>query len=146
VRALSYVDASVLVSLFVRDTNARRAVDVLGGERERHVASTFGTAEFAAVVSRRLWTGELQPPAAADTLRVFDAWAADAIRIVDVAPLDHRLAATFVRRFGARLGAPDAPHLAVCHRLEPPLLTFDRRQAAAAAAVGIGCDSAGECP
>jgi predicted nucleic acid-binding protein len=49
-----------------------------------------------------------------------------------------------VRRFALGLRTPDALHLAICRRLDLPLLTFDRRQAAAAAALGIACDPAGE--
>ncbi len=51
---------------------------------------------------------------------------------------DMRVASTFVRRFELGLRAPDALHVAVCHRLGLPLFTFDERQAAAAERLGVG--------
>jgi hypothetical protein len=59
---------------------------------------------------------------------------------VDIQASDARLAYIYVRRFDLRLRAPDALHLAIARRLDVPLVTLDRRLAAAARELGIAVE------
>jgi predicted nucleic acid-binding protein len=132
-----YLDTSAFVSLFVTDAHSRQARAFMRGAEPAVAVSTFGLIEFAAAVSTRERAGRLAFGQAADTLLHADAWVAAQATTVDVAPADHRVAATYVRRFDLGLRAPDALHLATCARLGLALLTFDQRQAAAATTLGL---------
>ena len=137
------LDASVLVSMFVADTNAPRVRAFLARGPQALAVSTFGIAEFASAISRYVRIGSATRESGDRLLAAFDAWADGIPQIVEVEPVDHRAAGRFVRRFDLALRAPDALHIAICHRLGLPLLTFDARQAAAARALGVACDPAG---
>ena len=95
-------------------------------------------------MGRDVRSDRLTATAGREALDLFDIWTTSVAELVEVLPGDHRTAAGLVRRFDLGLRAPDALHLAVCLRLGLPILTFDRRQAAAAAALGVACDPAGE--
>ncbi|HEX5326911.1 MAG TPA: type II toxin-antitoxin system VapC family toxin [Acetobacteraceae bacterium] len=99
--------------------------------------SDFASAEFASVVTRRVRMAELAVEQADRLLNVYDGWVAANTEQLGVEPTDIRVATTFVRRFDLGLRAPDALHIAICQRLQVPLLTFDTRQAAAASHLGI---------
>ncbi|MDO9709095.1 type II toxin-antitoxin system VapC family toxin [Paracraurococcus lichenis] len=140
---MTYLDASALVSLFMPDAHTpairshlRRACPAIG-------IGDFTAAEFAAVTARRVRMRDLTPDQGSRMLAVFDAWVAANAAPLAVDPADIRVAAAFVRRFEFGLRAPDALHLAVCQRLGLPLLTFDARQALAAARLGLALDPAG---
>jgi len=132
-----YLDTSAFVSLFVTDAHSRQARALMRGAEPAVAVSTFGLVEFAAAVSTLDRAGRLAFGQAAATLQQADAWVAAQATTVDVAPADHRVAATYVRRFDLGLRAPDALHLATCARLGLALLTFDQRQAAAATTLGL---------
>ena len=140
------LDASALASLFVRDVHSAAIRAFLRTERPEVGVSTFAAAEFASAVGLRVRAAKLRPNQGHRTLALFDAWAASQARLLDVEPEDHRVAASFVRRFDLGLRAPDALHIAACRRLGLTLLTVDRRQAAAAAALGVACSPAGVGP
>lgn len=131
---MSYVDTSVLASLFLTDVNSAPARAAMQAMTVPPTVSTFAAAEFAAVVGRKLRTGSLAPDRATGILGKFDGWCVAQAEMVDVEPADHRLAASFVRRFDLGLRAPDALHIAVCQRLRLPLLTFDAPSLRGAAA------------
>ncbi len=105
--------------------------------------SAVGAAELAAIVSRQVGTGTFIAARAEAALALFDRWSASRTATVEIAPEDHAVAARFVRQLDTKLAARDALHLAIAHRLGLALLTFENRQAAAAAALGIACDPAG---
>ncbi len=132
-----YLDTSAFVSLFVTDVHSRQARGLMRERRPDVAVSTFGLVEFAAAVSARDRGGRLAFGQATATLQLADAWVAAQATTVDVAPADHHVAATYVRRFDLGLRAPDALHLATCARLGVALLTFDQRQAAAATTLGL---------
>ena len=138
-----YLDTSAFVSLFVTDAHSRRIRDLMRRQQPAVLVSTFGLVEFAAAVSARDRAGRLAFGQAAAILHHADAWVAAQATTVDVEPADNRVAAVHVRRFELGLRAPDALHLATCVRLGLPLLTFDQRQAAAAAALGLALVPAG---
>lgn len=138
---MTYIESSALVSLFVPDRHTAAIRQWITGHQPRLAMSTFGAAEFASALSIGLRTGRLLPHQADRVLRVFDIWAASEALTLDLDAADHRIAATFVRRFDLGLRAPDALHVAICRRLALPMVTFDRRQEAAAQALGISCEA-----
>lgn len=109
----------------------------LRSERPTVGVSDFASAEFCSAVARRVRMAELTAAQGGHLLNVYDGWIAANAEPLGVEPADVRVASTFVRRFELGLRAPDALHVAVCHRLELPLFTFDERQAAAAERLGV---------
>lgn len=138
-----YLDASALVSLFMADVHSPAVRNYLRAERPVVGVSSFAVVEFASAVARRVRMGELIPAQANHLLNVFDGWTAANAEPLDLEPADVRVATTFVRRFELGLRAPDALHIAICQRLELPLLTFDGHQATAAQELGILLDPLG---
>jgi hypothetical protein len=138
-----YLDASALVSLFVADRHTAAIRQFLRTERPAVGVSDFASAEFASAVARRVRMARITAAQGGRLLNVHDGWVAANAEPVEVEPADMRVASTFVRRFELGLRAPDALHVAICHRLGLPLLTFDERQAAAAERLGVGRSSAG---
>jgi uncharacterized protein len=137
------LDASALASIFVDDEHSPAVRRWLGARPPGIMVSTFAAAEFAAVVGRHVRMRHLGVGDGAGMLLLFDMWLSRDAETLEVEPEDHRVAASFVRRFDLGLRAPDALHIAACRRLGLSLLTFDRRQAVAAAALGVACDPAG---
>lgn len=135
-----YLDASVLLPTLIEEA-ASAAVDayMLAGTRELLV-SDFAAAEVAAGLSRLVRMRLLAASDAAARLADFDVWRAAMSSPADIHAPDVRLAAAYVRRFDLGLRAPDALHLAVVRRIEVPLLTLDRRLAAAARELGIAVE------
>jgi predicted nucleic acid-binding protein len=75
-----YLDASVLLPLFVEEPTAARANDLLRGNAL--VISDFAAAEFSSAVARRARLGEIDVSGAAATFAALDAdIAADAARL-----------------------------------------------------------------
>lgn len=136
----AYLDASVLLPTLIEEA-ASAAVDayMLAGARELLV-SDFAAAEVASGLSRLVRMGLLEVADASARLADFDVWRAAMSSPADIDALDVRLAATYVRRFDLALRAPDALHLAVARRLDVPLVTLDRRLAAAARELGAAVE------
>lgn len=136
----AYLDASVLLPTLIEEA-ASAAVDayMLAGARE-FLVSDFAAAEVASGLSRLVRMGLLEVADASARLADFDVWRAAMSSPADIHALDVRLAATYVRRFDLALRAPDALHLAVARRLDVPLVTLDRRLAAAARELGVAVE------
>lgn len=132
-----YLDASALVSLVFTDTRLATFIELVFRQRSQLLMSDFGRAEFASAVSIRIREGMLPAAEATELLDWFDDWQPTAIRLVRIRSADLREATGFVQQFELKLRAPDALHIAVARRLGASLVTFDRRQAAAALALGL---------
>ena len=132
-----YLDASALVSLFMPDRHTATVRGFLRAERPTVGVGDFASAGFASAIARRVRMAGLTAAQGSHLLNVHDGWVAANAEPIEVEPADVRVASTFVRRFELGLRAPDALHIAICHRLELPLLTFDERQAAAAERLGV---------
>lgn len=132
-----HLDASALVSLFMADRHTAAIRHLFHAERPTVGISDFACAEFASAVARRVRMARITVAQGGRLLSVHDGWVAANAEPIEVEPADIRVASTSVRRFETGLRAPDALHIAICHRLELPLLTFDERQAAAAQQLGV---------
>ncbi len=131
-----YLDANILVSLFVGDDLTGRAERCVAG-MDRVFVSSWTLAEFSSAAGILLRSGRIDARRAErardgldSLLRTLDPPAS--VENGDIVAADRLL-----RRPDLRLRTPDALHLAVVQRLRLPLLTFDKVMADAAIALGL---------
>jgi uncharacterized protein len=129
-------DASVLVPLFVTETSSEAVMAMIEDAGQPFV-SDFAIGEVYSAISLRLRRREIQRSEADEILYDLDLWAEREARRVATETEDIGRAARLVRRFDLGLRMPDALHLAIAQRLDTPIATQDRRQAAAATALGL---------
>jgi predicted nucleic acid-binding protein len=132
-----YLDASVLVTLFVIDPLSARAEACLLAQPEIVVVSDFGVAEFSSVVGRRARTHDLTREDGPLAFSNLDTWVARSAYRQEITTADVDAANRILRRLDVNLRTPDAIHIAIAQRLEATLVTFDRSMAAGARALGI---------
>jgi hypothetical protein len=131
-----YVDASVLVSLFIEDGLTQKARNLVAGSGRLLIISDFMRAELASVVARYVRTGAVSPGEATALFADFDAWSS-AFETAETTSSDVRLSEAWLRRLNLNLRAPDAVHIAIAARLGASLATFDVRMAEAAQSLGV---------
>jgi uncharacterized protein len=133
----AYLDASVIVPLFVDEPSSRDVMDWLATQDGPILVSEFAAAEVSSNLSRSVRMGRLVEDAARAALADFDTWRFANTEPVDLTEGDLRSATLLVRRFETKLRAADAVHLAVSRRLEAMLVTRDHGLLAAAHMVGV---------
>lgn len=131
----AYLDASLVVSLFLIDANSVRARALLGAE-PAPVLSDWCAVEVSGVIARQMRIGALSSQDTQTAYRNFDRWRVTVAR-EDTMAADVDATMRLVRRADLNLRGPDALHLVIASRLGAKLLTFDARLAAAAKAVGV---------
>lgn len=132
-----YLDASVIVDFVTPGAFSERAEAFLGANPDGLMISDFAAAEFAAVIARRVRTGEVQVDEARITLADFDGWSGRATVRIETGSTDIRQATAYIRRLDLPLRVPDAIHMAITHHWGASLVTFDRAMAAAARILGV---------
>lgn len=132
-----YLDASVLVSLFVTDAHNARGDVVLKKMKPTPVVSDFAAAEYSSAIAHRVRTGDLTIEEADEAFANFDARVARTAQWVETEPTDVTGCAGFLRRIDLKLRTPDALNIAIAQRIGAQLLTFDKRMASAATALGV---------
>lgn len=128
----SYLDASVVVPLFIKDTFSARALTLLSTLNEAPLVSDWAALEVSNVVTRQARVGALSPEQAQAVLLNVDIWCGRSVSAVEISPLDVSIATSLVRRQDLTLRAADAVHIAIAQRLGATLCTFDLRMAEAA--------------
>jgi len=124
-----YLDTSFIGGLFIEaDVFAARARAFFAATDETLVVSDFAAAEFASVVARVTRMNKIKD---------IDAWRARFVDEEAVVSLDIRAATAIIRSLDLNIHAPDAINLAIARRLGASLVTFDRRMADNAHALGI---------
>lgn len=131
-----YVDANVLVALFVPDPLSSRASALLAGLSDTIVISDLAELEVASAIARMTRAKEMSPAAANRALANFDAWIATQSRL-DIHPADVASAGRYVRRFEINLHGADALHVAMAARARATLLTLDAKMRANARKAGV---------
>jgi uncharacterized protein len=132
-----YLDASVLVALFVIDPMSARAADCLSVHPLIVVVSDFSAAEFSSAVARRVRTGDLTREDGQLAFLNFDTWIARSARRHEITTADIGAADRILQRLDINLRTPDAVHIAIAQRVGATLVTFDNGMAAAARALGM---------
>ena len=131
-----YLDASMVLPLLIHEATSDHVDRFLLSASSELIVGDFAAAEVASAISRLVRTGVLSTSLGEARLANFDEWRASATSNIDVQASDARLAAVIVRRFELMLRAPDALHVATCHRAGLTLVTLDRRLAQAAEQFG----------
>jgi hypothetical protein len=133
-----YLDTSAIVDFVLPGVFSQRVDAFLAANSDGLTISDFAAAEFAAVIARRVRTGEIQTDdEARAALADFDAWSGRATLRIEAAPVDIGQADAYIRRLDLSLRAPDAIHLAIVRRLGASLVTFDRAMTTAARTLGL---------
>ncbi|HJS87018.1 MAG TPA: type II toxin-antitoxin system VapC family toxin [Acetobacteraceae bacterium] len=132
----AYLDASVLVALFIKDALTAQADAFLRAKAPLLVVSDFAAAECVSAIGRRVRIGKLTVDEARTAFVSLDVWATRATQYVEVVPGDVRAADGYLRRLDLTLRTPDALNIAIAQRIGATLATFDKRMAASARALG----------
>ena len=131
-----YLDASVIVSLFMSDSFATRAKSYLTTTLPVLVVSDFASMEFVSVIGRGVRTKQLTSQEGRTVISNFDAWSAKSALRVEMNSTDVKSADTALRRLNLTLRAPDALNIAIAQRAGAELATFDEKMAASARKLG----------
>jgi uncharacterized protein len=132
-----YLDASVLVPLYIAEPRSQTVTDALDGAGGDFVVSTLAAGEFASSVSRRVRMAQVPIETANAWLNLFDEWAVTDTVSLKIEDNDIARSASLVRRFELKLLMPDAVHLGLCVRHELALVTLDIKLAEAARVLGV---------
>ena len=131
-----YLDASVVVSLFVADANTLRAWRLV----ELHpvaVISLWTIAEFSSALGVQDRMGRLKTKERALAEAKLDQWLGAGIEQIAPTAEDYLTVRRILRASQLNLRTPDALHLALCGRLRADLASFDKRMVQAAGELGI---------
>ena len=132
-----YLDASLLVAIFIEDALSANADALLASNTRALLVSDFAAAEFASALARLVRMGELSAEAAHAAFANFDAWTARLSPRLRTEASDVIDAEGFLRRLDLTLRTADALNIAIVRRHGLTLATFDRRMAAVATALGL---------
>ena len=132
-----YLDASVLVALFVIDPTSARAEAYLRENPDTITVSDFGAAEFSSAVARRVRMRDLTVQAGRLAFSNLDMWLVRSADRQQLTPIDIDAADRILRRLAVNLRTPDALHVAIAQRTGATLVTFDTRMADSARALGV---------
>jgi uncharacterized protein len=132
-----YLDASVLVALFLIDPSSARAAAFLSAHPAIVIVSDIGAAEFSSAVARRVRTGDLTQDEGQLAFLHFDMWVARSASRRETTSGDIEAADRILRRLDVNLRTPDAIHIAAARRLAATLVTLDRGMAVAGRALGM---------
>ena len=130
-----YLDTSVLVSLFVLDSNTPAAW-AFAGTAPDCVVSAWAVAEYSSALSRQVRIGRLQTGERQVAEAKLDQWLERRELLVPIMS-DHLAARSMLRSATGPLRTPDTLHLAVCRRIASELATFDGPMSNAASELAI---------
>ena len=131
-----YLDASVLVALFTNDPLTARAETFLRANPLVLIISDFAAAEFSSVIARHVRTKDIKKDDARTVFANFDTWTARTMQHTRISAADIIAAEILLRRLDLTLRTPDAINIAMAQRMGATLVTFDKKMAAAARAIG----------
>lgn len=132
-----YLDASVLVAMFMAEQSTSRADRFLRSTSQVLVVSDLAAAEFSSALARRVRMGELISERARVAFAGFDAWISSTTQRLETSGADLRTAEAFIRRLDLPLRTPDAMNIAIARRAEASLATFDEKMRRAAEVLGV---------
>lgn len=132
-----YLDASVIVPIFVAEPTSDAMFDLLARDWDGIVVSDFAAGEVASALSRKVREKRLTPTQAMSAMNSFDDWTRTVANSAEIIANDLRRANAMVRRLDLKLRFPDAIHLAACERLSIRLVTRDKLMGEAADAIGL---------
>lgn len=135
---MAYLDTSaVLAFLLPEPATALVTRAIAGTASSDRCLSPWTAVEVASALGIKVRMRALTAAEAATVLHAFRLDLRPACRLEVVEPSDFPAAEALLERIELGLRAGDALHLAVARRLGEPLLTLDRRMAAAAHRLGL---------
>jgi predicted nucleic acid-binding protein len=133
-----YLDTSLLVAAFTYEAATGRALALLrGSRREPLLVSEWVNTEFAAAMSVKIRTKEIDDTYHAEAIALFAKSVADSMDVAVVTTAHFKEAAKFAGEHRLGLRAGDALHLAIAGDKGAILCTLDKRLAAAGKALGV---------
>lgn len=132
-----YLDASVVLPLFVIEPTSATLTQWLQQVDETLLLSDLTVTEVGAVISRLIRMNSIDVKDASDILGRFDDWRISATESLENIGADLRMAGQLVRKPVPKLLAADAIHLATCKRLGLMLVTRDEGMLTIARREGI---------
>jgi predicted nucleic acid-binding protein len=132
----TYLDTSVVVSLFTDDAHTERAKYVVSNN-DGLIVSDLTAVEFSSALAIQYRSGRASEANVRAAFSAFDGWYELSPERVEVLGSDIRGAAAIIRSLDHPLRAADATHLLISRRLGATLATFDQAMARAAPALGI---------
>ncbi len=134
-----YFDASIIVSMLIREPLSERVSTLFQRPRETFVISDFAAAEVSSALSRHVRMRLETTESATGRLEALDRLKLRLQPTLALEPDDIRVAEAMVRTFELKLRTPDAIHAAVCLRHNYQLATLDTGLADAARLLGVAC-------
>ena len=134
---LVYLDASAFVSIIVRDSGSAAVTSWLEDNPAILALSDFTWGELVSTLGRMVRNREQRAEEARAAMSAAQTFVAGWESFITTG-LDVSVATDFVTHFDLGLRLPEAVHLAITRRHGATLVTTDRRQGDAAAALGIG--------
>jgi hypothetical protein len=136
-----YLDTSVVASLFTTDVNSPRASAWLTSAPRDLALSEWTLTEFSSALAVMERASRMSANERLNAEAVFDGWLSRQRPPYPLAGGDAVVARGFIRAVARPLRAGDALHLALVHRLNVALGTFDIRMASAATDLGIAVEA-----
>jgi hypothetical protein len=133
----TYLDSSVLVSMFSIDANSPRAQALLASIDSDLSCSDWCLAEFTSALAIGMRVGRLTTADRDAAEASLGTWLAVNGRAEPVQPDDIRVGRSLIRATRLPLRASDALHLAIAQRLGDAVATFDIEMARAAIDLGM---------
>lgn len=139
-----YADTCILLSLFIRDSGTRAALDWLDKAGTRPVfASHWTVTEFISAVGIMARRGDISAQLHRESIAGFRRFCAGRLRLEAPVAADYERAAIWLENYPSGLRAGDALHLALCARLGTRLCTADATLVRAAEALGLPVEQPG---
>ena len=133
-----YLDTSLLVSAFTRETRSHDARQWLQQQVSKEVSlSEWVITEFSSALSLKVRTGEIDTAHRGAILAQFTQLAVNSFVVLPVEASAFRTAARFCDQPQLNLRAGDALHLAICAESGATICTLDQKLGKAAPLVGV---------
>jgi predicted nucleic acid-binding protein len=133
-----YADTSVLVAVFTQEDASKRATAWLRRSESEGVAiSEWVAAEFAAALSTKIRTKQIDEGYRDKAFSLFTTTVKESIQVAAVTEAHFKRAAQFAHDYKLGLRAGDALHLAIASDQKAVLCTLDKRLASAGKALGL---------
>lgn len=135
---IAYLDTSVVVALLTADAHNDRALDWVASQDDAVVASSdWVMTEYSSVLSAKLRGGDLDESERDAALSRFARLRQESVTWLAVESGHFLRAADLANRSQLPLRGSDALHLALSQALGATLVTLDKRQSKAGAALGV---------
>jgi hypothetical protein len=133
----AYLDTSVLVTMFTRDSHSERVRAWLPASLTRLTLSDWTLTEFTSALGVGVRFGRLDRSEAAGAEAALDEWCQTGAVVVPVTNSDVQEARQIIGRSGEPLRGPDALHIAIAQRLGCALASLDVGLVRATTALGL---------